>query len=377
MHLLRRLLSCAVAALLVALWSPWLEAAEADLSKVLLSWQARRRAVGVLSAEIDGTVSIPKGLYTHVLGNGDEFPPKTCQFATQLSMLIDLRGGRARRWQKGMILHLDQRNFIPYCDVDLFDGRTYQTLRPRSDNSDASWTPGPYDSELVEQGEKRTSPFFRTADFPIFFALGIIPMTDLSIEPEHMKAAADSAFFKVVGKAAQGGRELVVVRSAPFFSRGSGYYQLWIDLPRNAAVVRWCAYVNDQRASSIEVSYKQMEGGWFPEAWTVSSYEIAGGPEKREDFHVKKLVVGPTLSPGDFHFQPTPGMVVYKSGEERRYVAGVSGIAETPLTEFLLKQSRPTGNRRLFWVILGNVIVLSALAGLVWWRKTKEGAQEQ
>jgi|HubBroStandDraft_6_1064221.scaffolds.fasta_scaffold07697_6 hypothetical protein len=368
------ILSCLLPIGVVITQSQQSDAAEGDLSKVLSHWRERRRAVKVLSAEVEGTVTIPKGLYSHVLNDGQVFPGNTYKYSTQLSVLIDLSEGRARRRQKGMILHLDEKKFIPYCDVDFFDGREFQTLRPRADNSDQNWQPAPYDSELIEQGVKRRAKFFRTVDFPLFFSLGIIPMADLSVSPEHIKSALDSidgTLLKAVGTITERGRELVVVRSAPLFSNGAGYYEFWIDLPRDAAIVRWCAYVNDQRATSIETSYQQIQGGWFPEAWTVGSSEILGGPEKREEFHVKKLIVGPAVSNSDFRFKPTPGMVIYKSGEERRYVVREDGIAETPLADFLLAQAKPATDQRLFWVVVVNVVAFLAVGSLVWWRKIK------
>jgi hypothetical protein len=187
---------------------------------------------------------------------GETFPPATFTYRRRIKITLDFVNGRACRYEQGMIWQLDRRRFIPYCQIDLFDGHRFQTLRSRAENSSETWQPPRSDAELIEQGEKNRGRFFTEIDLPILFAHSLVATANDALSPDRLLAQPDRGGRSLPSQFAQVRREgtsLLLLKSKPPAAAPKSHDELGLDLERGGAETGWSAFVDGTQTASIAI----------------------------------------------------------------------------------------------------------------------------
>jgi hypothetical protein len=232
---------------------------KADSAEWLARWSDRRQLCKAVAYDLSGSVTIPAGFYKDIVHPGETFPPARFTYRRRIKITLDFVNRRARRDEQGMTWQLNERKFIPYCEIDLFDGRRFQTVRPRAENSSASWQPRPYDAELIEQGERSRGPFFTEIDLPILFAHGLVATTNDALSPDRLLAPPDSGSGSLPSQFAPVQREgpsLLLLKSKPPAAALTNHDEVGVDLDRGGAVIGWSAFVDGKQTTSIAIKHK-------------------------------------------------------------------------------------------------------------------------
>jgi hypothetical protein len=310
-----------------------------ESAESLAHWSERRRVYKSIEYDLAGLVTVPARFYKDIVHPGEALPPTTITYRRRLKITLDFVNGRARRYEKGMIWQLDQRRFIPYCQIDLFDGHRFQTVRPRAENSSADWQPPRYDAELIEQGERSGGRFFTEIDLPILFAHGLVATANNPLVPDRLLVPPNRGDRSLLSQFAQVRREgssLLVLKSKPPASAPKNHDEIGLDLERGGAVIGWSTFVGGKQTASIAIKHKQTARGWFPDGWTMVSTPESAGPQSKVD-EIQSAAVTFDLPLDDTTFQAkaTAGMIVYRVPENRRYVAGRDNAGDVPLDEYI------------------------------------------
>jgi hypothetical protein len=308
----------------------------------LARWAERRQSCKAVEYDLAGSVTIPARFYKDSIHPGEAFPAAAFTYRRRLTITLDFANGRARRYEKGMTWQLNQRRFIPSCQIDLFDGHRFQTLRPRAENSSANWQPPPHDAELIERGEKHGGRFFETIDLPIVFAHGLVANADEALTPDRLLTRPDRSGRSLQSQFANVRREapsLLVLESKPPAAAPKNHEEIGLDLERGGAPIGWSVFAEGKRTASIAVKNKQTLRGWFPDGWTMLSEPDSPGPQRRVDeTQSVTITFDLPLEDSTFHAKATPGMIVYRLSENRRYVAGGETAPDLPLDQYLARQ---------------------------------------
>ena len=313
-----------------------------ESAQLLTRWSARRQSCKAVGYDLDGTVTIPARFYRDIVHPGEAFPPTPFTYRQGLKITLDFVKGRARRYEKGMIWQLDQRRFIPYCQIDLFDGHRFQTVRPRTENSDANWQPPLFDSELIEQGEKCRGRFFTEIDLPILFAHGAAMPSNRSLSPDRLLKPADRndrSLRNPFARSRHEGASTLVFESEPPPSAPQNHEKIRLDLNRGESVISWSYCVDGKETASMSVKQKQTGRGWFPDGWTMVTWPESKNPQRTvQEITSVRITFDPPLDDAKFQTKATAGMIIHRLGENRRYVAGRQNVPDVPLDEYLRRR---------------------------------------
>ena len=203
---------------------------------------------------------------------------------------------------------------------------------------------------------------------PLFVAHGIISYGENRPLAGQLIARPRLKDFLYHGTAVHKGRTCTLFRTVR--SADENGSELWVDLEREAAVVKAIRSPGPHPTSQLEINYALTPDGWLPTDWTREQFDN-GVLTFAERVRVEKVEPRPAVSDDDYRIKLTPGLYVrdctyfidpqtkkYKN-TSRYYREEPSGVA-TELDQNLYPK-HPTKNDRAFWMIGSTVLLISVL----------------
>lgn len=282
---------------------------EALLDEALAAWAKRRALFQSVAYVIEGEDRYPKGSLTF----GDPLvfmppppggvlpvtPAEDYDAPVRCEVALDFAGRRFRCERSFETFVFARRAFRPAVRIGLRDGDQLVELAPRDRNPAA----GPTDAQV--DYDKRSGALISEAT-PLLYAHGYVDdgsgdrLGDFSATPAKEE-------FEVIGLASHQGCDCLVLQSevAKGFPGHKGIQrELWIDLARDAAVVRRLYISDGHRNFDAVTEFVYTAGTWLPSAWTTTAREADGTVSLVLSRSVLSRKASPDL--GNVSFQAKP-----------------------------------------------------------------------
>jgi len=234
--------------------------ANALLQKIVKDWQKRQQGTKNLLYRTLGKTTFPKGRFTGdadlPLAARDEIIPKE-DFVSEVkyTWLIDLENNRIRKESSNFGFSYRKQAFFPVFEVEVFDGQAHKVLSPKQPGVDYGSIIWP---EFLIQ--RKDYSFLSTADYPVFLAHGVSLLAGRN-SLSKLRVPVNSSDYYYHGRGEIEGRQCVVLRTP---LRVRCFDELWVDLERDSAVLRWVNICSQHTASRAEFWYQNTQSTWLP-----------------------------------------------------------------------------------------------------------------
>ncbi|MGC1276228.1 MAG: hypothetical protein WBC44_21195 [Planctomycetaceae bacterium] len=271
-----RMCSLILAASASLLTSGLIAADDAVLDQVARDWTKRQQIADAVRYEVVGTEMRPRGVFNNLkleagVTDPDEDLPSEDRFSSY-NILLTVYFDKDKNWmrverERDILNHGPE--FITEYIIDVSNGEEFQRYIPLDRN--------PRIAELKQAGKRMqfeltamnsTSAYIVLREYterPLYWAHGLIPMPG---PMDQLRRPVDLTGWQVAGGAVHEGRECVILRTPTRFD-GALYSELWVDLFRNSAIVRFADVREGEETLMFLVAYQQTPHGWLPESWTV------------------------------------------------------------------------------------------------------------
>lgn len=281
------------------------------LRRVGADWAKRRKAVSRAKYVADGTVLFKRGCFNNIADNdrgavgGGDFPPEDQTFAAHCTLFLDIDHGKARKEWSDYSFFVEEGKITKSELANVFDGTVMrQRHLDRLQGIDL----------LIPKPDLFRYFFFDYNDYAILCAHGIVPGVG-NMAVESMSTPPGTGKYAVHSNLVSDGRPLAVLRTSPVKGDIGNFAELWVDVERQSAVVRWATYDNGMVVSSLDIGYGEGERGWWPKKWQLTHFrfgETKVGSVYR--FRIADFDADPVIGPELFNEEPKPGMVVRDRG---------------------------------------------------------------
>jgi hypothetical protein len=290
--------------------------ADERLERVLEAWRQRQHSLKSVRYTVSGTTVLPKGSFTDP-ATGRPLPrPEPPEDVTQpegYKLLLDFAGKRYRLDLTKQVYSSAYGRLGPRASTTVYDGKDAFTLRPRGGNSDAAipWTSSDCDV-MIGRNRDRGGPVLSgtiAAELgPLLFAHGLV--TEGMQQPDFDMKLEAKDFF-VHGQGMHEGRPCLVLRTFPHetFTETS-YEEYWVDVERDAAIVRDSGYRNEKAFWDRQVTWQPTPHGWMPQRWICTAWAPNGRIRNVSRMEVVDFEADPAVTGDDFHVAIEPGMHV-------------------------------------------------------------------
>jgi hypothetical protein len=312
------LLLCIPGACLLLIGAAGAAAAEPTVEQIVELWRKRQRLIKTAVWEWKGTVVLPAGYCT-----GDPLyspageirtNPKDFVYEHSQKLWIDYAHGRLRKETVGAVcVDFDGTGPVqPYLETNIcvFDGNHTLVFCPRERNPHMA-----PDWQEVDIFAGMQFARFASDDFA-YLAAGVIRTAFAGPNRRPLEPAR----FRMLGRARHEGRDCVLLRTE--LRPPSSYDELWVDVERDAAIVRLVAYGKRGPFSTCTIEYGRAAGTWMPTAY---SFSWDDGPSYR--MKVTRLEVNPRLDPELFRLMVEAGTKIRNGLTGQSYAAAERGDA--------------------------------------------------
>lgn len=282
------------------------------VTKIVEEWMTRQAKFDAIRYAVLGQTTYVKGSWVDESGRSYSPPKPSRDFVGKLrwDALFDFRSHRYRWEVDNEELLPDAQGLERVLRVRICDGRVYQGLRkwlPGTWKDDEPITPANLDMTIVRGNLK--SLVFEGGSLPLFHAHGIVPTSEDELYAGHLRRKIDPAQFYVHGKGVHGGRPCLVLRTEVLRPSSKAFHEFWVDLARQAAIVRYAYWHGGEVDNNYDVRYDNGPDGWMPTSWTYTSF-LGRRTHTVGKFEVATRLVAPPLQDEDFHLEVRPGMRV-------------------------------------------------------------------
>lgn len=338
---------------------------QSELDKLAAAWRSRRASTHTIRYKCEGTAVVPKGSC-----NGDhalppdvrgDVPPEDHQSKEILSIVADLDKKWCRKEVQHEVFFLSAAKFIPEYVVNIYDGAIFKAFTPRDRNTSKAYTPSPAqpDAYLASTDQKKyVGPFFLYRELPVFFGHGIF---NPDLDPRTFQSLPDMWKFQPVGQVVHKDRSCLALRSPPSGDRAGHFDEIWVDLERQGAVLRWLKSSSGALVLQADIDYQQTPDGWLVKGWDITHYEGKGRLVISCHFDVTQHSVNAAVEPSEFQISLEPGMVVKDRSKSHELQKVEPDGSMTPF----FPESTSSGSSSWSWLkaMLGVVFALVLVIG--------------
>ncbi|MCL6504523.1 MAG: hypothetical protein K6T86_17725, partial [Pirellulales bacterium] len=146
-------------------------------------------------------------------------------------------------------------------------------------------------------------PFFDPGNSDILLAHGVLSYGHRRGPPEQFRLRIDPALYSVHAFAEHAGRPCVVLRTPSLHTHDESFSELWVDVDRDAAIVREVYYARGEPYSTTSIEYGPFEGTWMPTA-----LKYGQGVHRALELQVAELRLNIDLDPQLFQVRVPAGM---------------------------------------------------------------------
>lgn len=329
----------------LAACAPVAAADDPRVLRVIDAWKKRQTAVKVVRYEVEGTTHTTEaGVRTFMEGTAPPTGGRT--HLHKWNWLIDFPNNRYRfelmtsapERQTGRPLVTEAKTTYYDGSVKMLLWGAFGTPLPQSARPSFPWS----DYTLIEGDLRQDYYSFVGTYTPPFIAHGS-PTTSRTpfLRPGRMTCAIEPQELRVQGEGVIDGAKCLVLRTQDPDGPNRGTKDFWVDLARDAAVVRencYPGYTNKPPSEwnqQTNYRYQRVAGRWLSAGWTTTLYWSPGQVGQVEEMQIKRIECEPAVSDADFRLHPEPGQLVAKyyaaPGEwERARVYDESRVEKTP-----------------------------------------------
>jgi hypothetical protein len=355
-----------------------------DLAKILEEWGRRQSKCDSVRYVVRGETTWAKGSGINELSQFLDPPVPSQDIVGQIEwkVLLDFASQRDRWEVDGEQLLYRGDKLERVVRLNACDGKVAQNSRPRppgKENDDAPIDIGNIDMTIARGN--LSCVLFEAASVPLFHGHGVVPTTEDRVHAGHIRWAASAESFYVHGRGVHEGRPCVVLRTDTFRTSVESFHEFWVDMARQAAIVRYAYYVDGKVDENYDVRYEDTPDGWMPASWTYTVYL------KEKTHTIKRLqVVSRELSAPvqdqDFRLEVRPGMRI----REVEYGPSANPLAMPPFVADSLHVAEAgysvarAGDNSWWWrylLWLGAALAVAAVAVLLVYRARKAGRGRQ
>ncbi len=292
------------------------------LKNIATAWEKRQTLLKTAVWRAEGVAVVPRGWCNGMLYDEGEhatrqYPERDFQYHHSLTLWVDYAHRRVRKQVvralcRNAELHGTADPYLEHA-VFVFDGQ--YTLRhvPQDQNSLRSRAfPEVYVSHGLDMVLTLEDEF-------AFLAAGILD----SPSSKRFGGPINENRYHVVGQAVHAGRPCVVLRTEPGV-HSVVYHDIWVDIERDAAIVRMIGYDASRPFWCCEVEYGPMSGTWLPVRYSSRWYNA-----RVYDFQITHVEVNPAIDPECFRLTVKRGVRVQNNVINEVYEALQDG---DPLT---------------------------------------------
>ena len=240
-------------------------------------------------------------------GGHAQVPAHDTRESLTRSILLDFSGNRHRiEWDHPEISPVPPHIFRIRC-LHVCDGSTvYSRIFENSDPGLRPDSAKKHPDLMIQRGEVPPG-VFDFAFLPLLIGHGIVNTGSARVRPGSLRSRIDAQELSHQGIGDYDGRECLIVGTA---GDAGMTQQLWIDMERDAAVVR-VVIRPTKPVSEIDLTYQETPDGWLVAGWTRRSFDITSGELRREEIVVvDEVIPRPLTLDQDFRIEVEPGMYV-------------------------------------------------------------------
>jgi hypothetical protein len=296
--------------------------ADQGVAKIVSSWKARQDAFKSVRYTLSGS-QILSSTYLQMagrLGPGQamrEAPSQEVRRPEGGVVLFDFEKNYVRIERQTSLASGSGPAVVPHDHTYAYGGRELKMLYPRAANTTADYTPSwdRPDLVLLKASDPNLPPFELR---PVFWAHGIVPLPQTPLRADNLRPAPDPDLLIGRGEAVYKQRTYRVVRSEAMANTSGGNYdEYWVDVGRQAAIVKSTMIVADKPTHVYEVDYALKDGAWLPSGWTYTHY-LAGKLMQSYRLTVSEIRTNLPTQDVDFDIPVEPGMLVAQGDQLSR-----------------------------------------------------------
>lgn len=341
------------------------------ITGIVDAWRERQQSVSRLKYVVESRRMVPKGTYNLLPFTGSPpsrpYPAEDTFHNEVYTLAVDLDNNWAKQTFDGYVLHGESLDSIKTMRVlrdyreHLYDGDVLQKYVPKSRNQTQKVNTELY---LRTEDGKFAGRFFSPHIYPVFFGHGILPGAEQSISPLRLRIPPDANLYHWRGRAANEGRPQVVLRTANLVPGREEFYDVWVDVERQAAITRWSLVRVGEEAARCDIQYRRSDGRWLPSRWQYM--QRSGGRLMGScSCVVTEFQIDPTFPPGIFTVRPTAGMRYLDEATRTVFEKSDSGQPDLPARRARFRDE--TRRARVRWLTTGIVVLLGVSIGTFFW----------
>jgi hypothetical protein len=329
---------------------------EALLKRIIAGWQKRQSLATTAVWIAEGVGYRRRGWCSDFLipstpiapGTGP-VPAEDVHFPIHMRLYLDFARMRVRKEWVYYSCQQDERTgaLEPYLlsTIQVFDGRNYIWFDPPEKNPQRGRVSPSLEEITVHQDALWT---FDSEQDPVFLAHGLIGEGPT---PSRLKVPLQPAHLTITAQATYQGRACVIVRAATSPGNPDDFDDLWVDVERDGAVLRYVRFIGGQYAMSTNIEYAGQHGTWLPIAAQHATSSGAGCT-----LRFTNIELNTPFDPALFRVIARPGMRIGSDGGV--FVAEQEG-------DVLMQRPRPgaaTGSGGQTYVLWGGLIATAMYA---------------
>lgn len=194
-------------------------------------------------------------------------------------------------------------------------------LIPHAENTGGGHVPRLMDPEFEIGSEQNVPWFFILSDLPVLYAHGLFRFL-----PTRLREGGQDTLPPLIVYSSEvspsGGEVVVLSAKNQISTRGDTAIireqRFWIDLAKDAAILRWEELSDTVPTYRITVDWRQYGEPWLPTGWICTQFDISGRPgvatvpSMYYRYRVDRVELEPDVEPADFDVHYKPGMLVYR-----------------------------------------------------------------
>jgi len=295
------------------------ETEEDTLAEIRIAWLRRYKATRNVRCIVSGSRLTPKDQY----GGTEDHKTKLGR-----TWILDPQRNRFRIEHRSDLFRTDKRKWYPDWDDIVLDGQNIKHHQAGITATRKEWA--------EQQPEFHIHPknyqFFEIFDCPIFLSLGVRPAYGTESD-STMKRPLHSDTYKLHGQGTIDGRKCDILRTVPQQPRVRTD-EYWVDLERDAAILRWRQFRNPEGIVDIEcdIDYQKTPHGWNPAKFRTVCFGSNGKLVQENTVTVSAFSMNEELDEGLFRLEPKPGMYVIDEAKRRlQLVAADGNLVDAPI----------------------------------------------
>jgi hypothetical protein len=339
---------------------------------------ARRNALATLRCITLGTTSVRAGGLTKQVAELDptikQAPETDTEFSNETRWLLDFTHNCSRKVFSQSSFDIQAKGYRPTVNEVVCNGKECKEFPTR--------TPGQsgrggsrYDLAIRQPNSMRAS-LCGEADYPVFFACGVIPVIG-NPDPLDLRAPLDPGVFTIHGRALIGNEECVVIR--PRNAGDTVVHELWLD--KDCRLLRrHVTWANGKQWGQVDVTeYAQAKDFPRPTKWTSYSF-VEGELSKATNWTVKQWDEDPAVKAEEFEAELSAGMLVISELDRKTYRVAGDGKTLVEVIDVPPSAPRPVRKGWTKWALpLAVTAIVIGIGALVYrkYRRPKESYGSQ